>query len=84
MMRKMQKSLKEVASTYYKQSYAFGVVNVKKLQDLMSDEDRLHFNCDLSDIDWPQHFDDCYMRFRRYVLKEPDNNVKDAMKRVEQ
>lgn len=80
----MQGSIREISDHYFKKGYTFSVNNLKTLLEVMSAEDREVFNCDLARVDWPQHFDDCYMRFRRHVLKEPDSNIKDAIKRINQ
>lgn len=84
MIRKMHTSMKEVSSYYFKTGYNFNVVNLKKLLEVMNDDDKESFNCDVSQVNWEQHFDDCYMRFRRHVLNEPDSNFSDAIKRAHQ
>ncbi|KAI1292275.1 Fatty acyl-CoA reductase 1 [Halotydeus destructor] len=84
MMKKMHQSMTEISAYYFRDSHKFSVINLKRLADSLSDEDKIMFNCDLSQISWPEHFADCYMRFRRNVLKETDDNVSDAIKRVYQ
>lgn len=84
MITKLHKSIHEVSSYYFRTGYNFTVNNLNLLIGEMSSQDRMTFNCDVNTVTWRQHFDDCYMRFRRSVLNEPDSNVSDALKRVYQ
>ena len=82
MISKMHSSMKEVSSYYFRKSYNFTVSNLKTLIEAMNDEDKQTFDCNIDNINWSQYFDDCYMRYRRHILKEPDSNVSDSIKRI--
>lgn len=46
--------------------------------ELLSDEDRRLFNCDLASIEWPLFFNNYVLGVRRYILKEKDDTIVQA------
>jgi fatty acyl-CoA reductase len=48
----------------------------------LNEMEREIFYCDMKSIDWPKLFLDNHMRFRRRILREPDDNIPAAVQRM--
>ena len=48
----------------------------------VSPQDTETFYMDANEVNWPEYIGDCYMGFRRYLMKEPDSNIPQARKRL--
>ncbi len=79
----------------YKMHYSIGVIrffiqnqwtfksdNLINLYDKMTDSDKNEFNFDMKSIDWKAMANVSYFGNRRYLLKESDDNIPLAKKRM--
>lgn len=71
-------------SYFVRREWSFPTENLLELIDTrLSDEDKIKFYCDVRIIDWKTYIHQCYMGFRRYLLKEPDSTIARAKKRLQ-
>lgn len=71
-------------SYFVRRQWSFPCDNLLELIDTqLSSEDKEKFNCDVRLIDWQTYIHECYMGFRRYLMKEPDSNIPQAKKRLQ-
>jgi fatty acyl-CoA reductase len=76
-VRKMHHAF-DLLAYFVRREWSFPSTNLQALiQEIkeVSPEDSKTFYMDVSEVDWPQYIGDCYMGFRRYLMKEPDSNV---------
>lgn len=52
------------------------------MNELMNDEDRRLFNCDISSLDWKEFISDYVVGVRKFLLKEPMDNLAKARKNL--
>ena len=70
-------------SYFVRREWSFPCNNLLDIIDRELDhEDRKKFYCDVRQIDWQNYIHDCYMGFRRYLMKEPDSNIAQAKARL--
>lgn len=73
----------DVISYFTLRNWDFNPENRHRLiTEFMSAEDRRLFNCDISSIDWREYCRTYALGLRRFVLKEPEENVKEARRRL--
>lgn len=52
------------------------------LDELMSEEDKRLFNCDLRELEWTSYLEHYVQGVRQYILKEPRSNLEQARKNL--
>uniref|UniRef100_A0A6G1S2U3 Fatty acyl-CoA reductase n=1 Tax=Aceria tosichella TaxID=561515 RepID=A0A6G1S2U3_9ACAR len=52
------------------------------MQELMNEEDRRLFDCDVKEIDWRQFLDDYVIGVRKFLCKEPMSRLAEARRRL--
>lgn len=73
----------KVLEAFTSKQWTFNTDNKTMLiNELMSEEDKKLFNCDISPIDWPEFLEGYVLGVRKYLLKEPISNLKQARKNL--
>jgi fatty acyl-CoA reductase len=71
-----------VLEHFTNKEWCFHNDNYLEIHDLLSPQDQKTFSSDIRTIDWRQYAKDVYMGTRRYLLKEDDNNIEKAKRRL--
>lgn len=75
-------SLTFAVDKFYKKDLTVEMKNMNALIHEVSSEEKHLFFFDIRDVDWRKLIVDHHMRFRRHVLKEPDDNIPAAVARM--
>lgn len=66
---------------FYTNQWSFEVDNVVKLRESMTKLDAEEFPIDVRLVDWVKYPEAVWMGCRRYMLKEPDSSIPQALQR---
>ena len=72
----------EVMSYFTQHQWRFGSENLCTLHKHLDDQDKLEFDFDMAHMDWQEYAKNCYYGNRRYLLKESDETIPLALKRL--
>ena len=67
---------------FFTRHWVFISSNSVKLWSKLSDRDRLTFNYDVKNIDWPTYFENYVLGTRQYILNENIDTVPEGKKKV--
>ena len=83
-VRKMHHAF-DLLAYFVRREWSFPSTNLQVLINEIkevSTEDSKTFYMDVSEVNWEEYIGDCYMGFRRYLMKEPDNNIDQGRKQL--
>jgi len=73
----------EVVDFFTKNEWAFKSDNLIALYSKLNPTDQKEFNFDMASIDWPTMIKDGYLGDRRFLLKETEDTIPLARKRMQ-
>lgn len=62
--------------------WSFPCKNLLNLYDSLSENDKELFNFDIRKVNWQDYTRNFYIGIRRHLMKESDDNVPEAMRRM--
>lgn len=81
LVRKMHNAF-DLLEYFASRQWSFPCDNLLRLCDSMSEVDRTLFDCDVRRICWRDYTHNFYIGIRRHLLKEEDDNVPKAQRRM--
>jgi len=72
----------EVLKYFLNTEWTFKSDNLKSLWNKLSPTDQKEFNFDMASIDWPTMVKNSYLGDRRFLLKETEDTIPLARKRM--
>jgi fatty acyl-CoA reductase len=84
MVRRYEKLHRAVNSFEYfmTRSWNFSINNVMMLNDQLEGVDKVLFNFDIRQLDWPNYWEDYVLGIRKHILKEEDSSLPKARRKL--
>ena len=81
-MTKKMDYVSDMLKYFTQHEWTFKCNNLMALNNRLDDEDRKQFDFDMSVLDWQVYIKNCHYGNRRYLLKETDDTIPMAVKRL--
>lgn len=75
----------DLLSYFVRREWKYPCNNILALIEFMEKtcpSDKAIFYMDVRELNWKNYISDCYMGFRRYLMREPDSNIPSAKRRM--
>ncbi|CAG4986200.1 unnamed protein product [Colias eurytheme] len=76
------RAMNDVLTFFALREWQFRTDNVKRLRNRLTPQDREIYNLDPQTIDWDEQYKNFIIGTRKYLLKEPDENMPEAARHM--